>query len=168
MMRRVSPLSAIGLLVIGGVNVWLLTVIVAAIAVGDVANLDKVEWNANLSASIEHAANRKPIDAYKQILARPIFFKSRAPYVAPPPPPPPAPKVAPSPPVVTDPGLVLGGVMIKNDVKKAYVFSKTNAEGAWASEGQDFMGWKIRSVDGAGAKLEQQGRTIELQLYPQK
>ena len=82
------------------------------------------------------------------------------------PPPPPA-VIAPPPPVVIDPGLVLGGVLIKNGVRKAYVFSRANTGGgAWISEGQDFMGWSIKSVSGAGAKLEQQGRSIDLRLYP--
>ncbi len=28
------------------------------------------------------------------------------------------------------------------------------------------MGWRIQSVDASSAKLQQQDRTIELQLYP--
>jgi hypothetical protein len=42
--------------------------------------------------------------------------------------------------MIVDPGLVLGGVMIKNDVRKSYVFSRAGASGAWASEGDEFMG----------------------------
>ena len=119
-----------------------------------------------MSSSGEKVPAAKPIDAYREILARPIFFKSREPFVPAPPPPPPVVAAMP-PPVVADPGLVLGGVLIKNGVKKAYVFSRANAgAGAWISEGQDFMGWSITSVSGAGAKLEQQGRSIDLRLYP--
>jgi len=33
-------------------------------------------------------------------------------------------------------------------------------------EGESFMGWKIQSVDATSARLQQQDRTIELQLYP--
>ena len=91
---------------------------------------------------------------------------SREPFVLAPPPPPRLQCCL--RPVVVDPGLVLGGVMIKNDVRKAYVFSRSNASGAWASEGDDFMGWQIRSINRTGAKLEQKGRSIDLQLYPQE
>jgi hypothetical protein len=59
-------------------------------------------------------------------------------------------------------------VMIKSGLKKAYVFSRANAIGAWASEGEEFMGWQIRSINGAGAKLEQGRRSIELKLYPRE
>ena len=119
-----------------------------------------------MSSSGEKVAAAKPVDAYREILVRPIFFRSREPYVPAPPPPPPAVAAMP-PPVVVDPGLVLGGVMIKNGVRKAYLFSRANiAGGTWISEGQDFMGWSIRSVSGADAKLEQQGRSIDLRLYP--
>src|SRR5262245_9168357 len=51
----------------------------------------------------------RPLAAYPETLARPVFFKGRAPYVPPPPaPPPPPPPPASAPPPV-DPGLVLGG-----------------------------------------------------------
>ena len=69
---------------------------------------------------------------------------------------------------VVDSGLVLGGVMIKNDVRKAYVFSRAKAGGAWIGEGDDFMGWQIRSINKTNAQLEQKGRSIDLQLYPQE
>jgi hypothetical protein len=48
------------------------------------------------------------------------------------------------------------------------MFSRGNAGGIWAREGEDFMGWKVRSVDRTAVKLEQNGRTIEVQLYPQR
>ena len=166
MKRRIAPLSAAGLFIVAGVNAWPLAAIAIEVASDSSADADKVDWNLSLSASVGSVANRRPIEAYGQILARPVFFKSREPFVLAPPPPPPAPMLP--PPVVIDPGLVLGGVMIKNDVRKAYVFSRSNASGAWASEGDDFMGWQIRSINRTGAKLEQKGRSIDLQLYPQE
>jgi hypothetical protein len=77
--------------------------------------------------------------------------------------------MAPAPvpaPVVVDPGLVLGGVIIAPDVKKAYLFSKADSRGTWASEGENFMGWTVQSIDAASATLLQANRTIDLQLYP--
>ena len=58
--------------------------------------------------------------------------------------------------------------MIKNDVRKAYVFSRAKAGGVWIGEGDDFMGWQIRSINKTNAQLEQKGRSIDLQLYPQE
>jgi hypothetical protein len=49
--------------------------------------------------------------------------------------------IATPPPAVVDPGFVLGGVMIKNDVRKVCVFSRAGVSGAWTSEGDEFMGW---------------------------
>ena len=56
--------------------------------------------------------------------------------------------------------------MLKSDTKKAYLFSKAGTGCAWTVEGGEFMGWKVRSINGTGAKIEQMGRSIDLQLYP--
>jgi hypothetical protein len=164
---RVTPLGVIGLFIVVAINAWLLTAIAIEIVSDSSGATDKVDWNLSLSASIGNVANRKPIETYRQILARPVFFKSREPFVLAPTPPPPV-LIATPPPMVVDPGLVLGGVMIKNDVRKAYVFSRAGASGAWTSEGDEFQGWQIRSISRTGAKLEQKGRSIDLQLYPQE
>jgi hypothetical protein len=164
---RISPLSAAGLLIVVALNVCWLVAIASEIVSDSPAASDKVDWNPTLSASVGNVANRKPIEAYRQILAHPVFFKSREPFV-PAPPPPPRVVAAMPPPVVVDPGLVLGGVMIKNDIKKAYLFSRAGASSAWTREGDEFMGWQIRSITRTSAKLEQKGRSIDLQLYPQE
>jgi hypothetical protein len=52
-------------------------------------------------------------------------------------------------------------------LRKAYLLTKTNPAGSWVREGDSFMGWIIKSVDSASAKVQQQDRIIELQLYPQ-
>jgi hypothetical protein len=155
------------MLVAVGVNAWLLVAVAAEFASGNLSVGENAVWSPQLSGASEKVPTAKPIDAYREILARPIFFKSREPFVPVPPPPPPV-VVAMPPPVVADPGLVLGGVMIKNGMKKAYVFSRANTSGAWANEGDEFLGWQIRSINGAGAKLEQDRRSIELNLYPRE
>lgn len=68
--------------------------------------------------------------------------------------------------VAADPGLAVGGVMIKSGLSKAYLFSKAGSGGAWTGEGETFQGWKVKSVKSTGVKLEQAGRSIELNLYP--
>ena len=163
---RLSPFRAMVLLFAVGVNAWLLVAVAAEFAAGNLSVAEGEVWNPQLSSTLEKVPAAKPIDAYREVLARPIFFKSREPFVPAPPPPPPAVAAVP-PPVVVDPGLVLGGIMIKNGVRKAYMFSRANAAGAaWIDEGQDFMGWSIRSISGTGVKVEQQGRSIDLRLYP--
>lgn len=161
---RVAPLRAAGLLIVLGVNAGLLATVATQLASDGSAVADKIDWNVNLTGSVANATNRRPVESYGQILARPVLFKSREPFV-PAPPAPPSVTVTP-PPVVADPGLAVGGVMIKNGLSKAYLFSKAGPGGAWAEEGETFQGWKVRSVKSTGVKLEQTGRSIELSLYP--
>jgi hypothetical protein len=165
MKLRIAPLGLVGLLTAIAVNAGLLAAIATEVVSDNLAAADKADWNPNLPASVGNIASRRPIEAYRPIVASPVFFKSREPYVPPPPAPPPV-MIATPPPVVIDPGLVLGGVMIKDTIRKAYVFSRSAAGGTWTAEGEEFMGWKVRSINGSGAKLEQQGRSIDLQLYP--
>jgi hypothetical protein len=56
--------------------------------------------------------------------------------------------------------------MTNRHLRKVYLLTKANPAGSWLAEGESFMGWKIQSVDASSAKLQQQDRTIELQLYP--
>ena len=70
------------------------------------------------------------------------------------------------PPVMTDPGLVLGGIIANGDMRKIYLSSRDDPQGAWVGEGETFRGWKVQSVGSTSTKLEQQNRTIELHLYP--
>ena len=163
MMRHISP-AFIGLLIVGSINVGLVTIIVKdTVSVsGGQLTVPKVEWKSNLSTSVNRAEKKKSIDSYKHILMQPLFYKNREPFIAPPPL---VSKVvalaAPS-----DPGFVLAGVMVTSEMRKAYIFTKANNSGIWANEGDDYMGWKIRSVDQNRVRLEQSGRIIEVELYP--
>jgi hypothetical protein len=161
---RIAPLRAAGLLIVLGVNAGLLANVATQLASDGSAVVDKIDWNVNLTGSVGNATNRRPVESYGQILARPVLFKSREPFV-PPPPAAPAVTVLPPPPVV-DPGLAVGGVMIRSGLSKAYLFSKAGPSGTWAGEGETFQGWKVKSVNRSGVKLEQTGRSIDLSLYP--
>ena len=59
-------------------------------------------------------------------------------------------------------------VRVMEEVKKAYIFNKTDSRGAWLSEGETILGWKVESIDALTASLQQGGRSIELQLYPKR
>jgi hypothetical protein len=162
---RIAPVRAAGLLIVLGINAGLVACVATQLASDGSVAAGKIDWNVNLTGSVANATNRRAVESYGQILARPVLFKSREPFVPPPPAPPPVVMVAP-PPVAADPGLAVGGVMIKSGLSKAYLFSKIGPGGAWAGEGETFQGWKIKSVNGTGVKLEQAGHSIDLRLYP--
>jgi hypothetical protein len=168
MKLRVAPLSGAAILALASLNVWLLSSVLGEILRDDQPAAEKVEWHPQISASADVMVVQSPIESYPLTLAHPVFYKTREPFVPPPPPAPPAPPkvVQPAPPAPADPGLVLGGIMTNRHLRKVYLLTKANPAGSWLAEGESFMGWKIQSVDASSAKLQQQDRTIELQLYP--
>ncbi len=171
MIRGIAPLTAMGLLILGGGSVLLLALTATEILQDDDVPKAKIEWTPKLSTSAERLGSATPLSAYHETIAHPVFFKTRRPFVAPPPPPPPSPPVVarptPAPPPIVDPGLAVGGVMITGGSKKAYLFRKTDRTGSWLAEGEEIMGWKVRSIDGGGARLQRDGRDIKLLLYAQ-
>jgi hypothetical protein len=68
----------------------------------------------------------------------------------------------------TDPGFVLGGVMVNGTIKKAYLLQKADKSGAWVGEGDDFVGWRIQSITADAAKLQKETHVIEVRLYPER
>jgi hypothetical protein len=167
----ISPLAMMALLGLGAIDLWLAAVAVDTMTAGDEAAPATFQWTPKLAATAEGAAKAKaetkPSEAYGEILAHPVFFKTRTPFVPPPPPPPPPPPQIAAPPPV-DPGLALGGVTIARGVRKAYLFTRTDPKGTWVNEGESFMGWTVEAVGSTSTKLQQQGRTIELELYAKR
>jgi hypothetical protein len=45
---------------------------------------------------------------------------------------------------------------------------KPKPRGVWVGEGEGFMGWKVQSISASVATLQQNDRTVELRLYPEK
>jgi hypothetical protein len=166
MTSPVQPKTVIGAAVAAAANIFLLSGIVWSLVGNSTISSEKIYWSAGLSASIDSAFSRKPIDAYSEVLVRPVFFRSRGPFVPAPPHSSTVAVAAPSPP--PDPSFVLGGVMMNDSVRKAYVFSRNGVGGEWIAEGEDFMGWRVGSIGQGSAKLEQAGRRIDLQLYPRE
>jgi hypothetical protein len=167
MRLRVAPLALAAALGLVCLNAWLLAMILQAHAPEPDSKTPVAEPKPTLTAPERGLPSAKPIAAYNQTLAKPVFFKSRAPYVPPPPAPPPSVKpVVTPPPAPVDPGLVLGGVVVAAQAKKAYIFNKVDLRGGWFSEGETILGWKIETIEPAVAKLRQGDRSIELRLYP--
>jgi hypothetical protein len=170
MKLRIAPWRAIVLAGLISLNFGLAAIAASALLSGDAPAAVRVAWTPPVATAGTAPPDAKPIARYQQTLAHPIFFKTREPFVPPPPaPPPPPPAVRPSPPaVVADPGLVLGGILVMQGVRKAYLFRKTDPSGSWVAHGGDFMGWKIQAIDAAGIVLGNGDRTIDLKLYPER
>ena len=167
MTLRLAPLTAALLLSLLALNIWLATAATQSHDLGDQELTTTPRWSPNISRTALEVPSPKAVSGHDDVLARPVFFKSRQPYVPPPPAPPPAPKVQPSAPAAPlDPGLVLAGVMIDGAVKKAFVVNKADSQGAWLAEGESVGGWKVLTIDAGAARLQQAGRTIALHLYP--
>jgi hypothetical protein len=160
-----SPLTAACLLALAAANACLLAVIAGEYLQDADAAVGPLEWSPKLSTTSAAAPHLRPAENYASTLAHPVFFKSRQPFVAPPPAPAPVVK-PPAPPVSTDPGMALAGVMIAGGRRKAYLVNKADSSGTWASEGESLSGWTIRSIEPTAVKLQQQERLVELLLYP--
>jgi len=167
MKPRIAPLTGAAIAALGVLNVWLLTLVILEEDPRAHESYETVKSVALLPEISSVPFNPKPASAYTETLVRPVFYKSRVPFVPPAPPapepvkPPPAP-----PPMPVDPGLVLGGVAIDGVFRKAYILNKANREGTWVTEGETFMGWTVYAVDSEGAKLRQSGKDLTLELYP--
>ncbi|WP_311976463.1 hypothetical protein [Bradyrhizobium aeschynomenes] len=161
-----TPLAGVLALLVGLdllFGAWLATLVGG----GEAPGARRAAWEAPVVRTMAGVAERQPLQTYAEILAHPVFQKSREPFVPPPPPPPPSTPVIAPPPVVVDAGVLVGGVMINGGTSKAYLLSKVGGgAGSWVTENETFQGWRVTSIDASGVRIEQAGRAIELQLYP--
>jgi hypothetical protein len=162
---RTPPLVLLGLVLLAAANIWPLLMAAQQATSGDQFAAEGPGWTPRLARLEDARAQTTATVSYQEILAHPIFSRSRAPYV---PSAPPAPKPSPPPAVFIDPGLVLGGVMVNGAIKKAYLFQKTDKSGAWVGEGDDFVGWRVQSITADTAKLQKETHVIEVRLYPER
>ncbi|WP_315804666.1 MULTISPECIES: hypothetical protein [unclassified Bradyrhizobium] len=163
---RVRPQAAV-LALLAGLDLVLGAWLATSVGGGEAPGARRAAWEAPVPRTMAGVAGRQPLQTYAEILAHPVFQKSREPFVPPPPAPPPPMPVAAPPPVATDPGLQVGGVMINSGTSKAYLLSKVGGgAGSWVNENETFQGWRVTSIDASGVRIEQAGRAIELQLYP--
>jgi hypothetical protein len=163
---RTPPLVFFGLAVLAAANALFLIMAAQQTMFEDQVSAEEPGWTPRLPSLEGTRAQSTATVSHQEILAHPIFSRSRAPFV-PPAPTAPAPKPAPAA-IFVDPGLVLGGVMVNGAVKKAYLFQKTDHNGSWVGEGEDFVGWKVQSITTEAAKLQKESHVIEVLLYPEK
>jgi len=162
---RTPPLVFFGLALLAVANAWFLIMAAQQIMFEDRVATEESGWSPRLQSLEDARIQITATVSHQEILAHPIFSRSRAPYV---PPAPPAPKSAPPPVAFTDPGFVLSGVMVNGTIKKAYLLQKTDKSGAWVGEGDDFVGWRVQSITTDAAKLQKETHVIEVLLYPQR
>jgi hypothetical protein len=164
----IPPLAAFLLVALVGLNAWLIK-----FAVGEMQPI------VPAPAAAAHASTgtpstpsvteleQKPLAAVSEILAHPVFFKTRTPYV--PVPPPASANARATPAVITpDPVLMVTGIVITDRLKKAYLLKQNEAQGIWVTEGETVLGWTVETIYPKGIALKQSNRTIEFSLYPSK
>jgi hypothetical protein len=163
----IPPLAAFLLLALAGMNGWLIK-----LALGEMQPIVPAPPAARYSSGTLSTPSvtqleQKPLAALSQILAHPVFFKTRTPYV--PAPPPLSANARANPAVMTpDPLLMVTGIVIKDRLKKAYVLNQNEAQGTWVTEGETVLGWTVETIYPKGIALKQSNRTIEFSLYPSK
>ena len=69
---RIAPARAAGLLIVLCVNAGLLANVAMQLASDGSVAVDKSDWNVNLTGSVANAANRRPVESYRQNLSRPV------------------------------------------------------------------------------------------------
>ena len=131
MRSRIAPLTAAGVLALAAVNPWLLTIVTLNGETQENEPVPGVAPYLNVTEATGGLIATRSTAAYRETLARPVFYKTRQPFVPPPPTPPPATPNTAALPAPADPGIALGGVAINSDLKKVYLFSKANSLGAW-------------------------------------
>jgi hypothetical protein len=160
-----APLTVACLLALGAINAWLLAVVLQGDAPAEPPRAALAAWTPGRQQVADGLPQPRPISAYPETLARPVFYRSRSPFALRPPVPPPTPKSAAPPPPPADPGIALGGIIINGVLRKAYLFNRASPQGMWVGEGESFMGWTVASIDEDSARLQQSGRAIEVRLY---
>jgi hypothetical protein len=168
-----SPLAAGALLMLAALDLWM-ALWLGMVAFGDTETATVTTGQPARASQQERTVPvPKPAADYQAALARPLFFRTRSPYV-PPPPPPPAPQpsvmaVEPPPPPpplpISEPELTLAGVTITARVRKAYLVSKAGGEGTWCNEGEEIQGWRISSIGDSSIALDDGERIVHLPLY---
>lgn len=162
---RTPPLVLFGLSLLAAANAWFLIMVAQQTMFEDQVAAEEPGWTPRLSSLENDRTQTTTTVSHQEILAHPIFSRSRTPYV---PPAAPAPKSASPPLAFTDPGFVLGGVMVNGTIKKAYLLQKAEKSGAWVGEGDDFIGWRVQSITTDAARLQKETHVIEVLLYPQR
>ncbi len=123
----------------------------------------RADWRPPTLTQYEALA-AKPADADVQTLTRPIFSKTRKPYLS---------KdkkqtsVAAPVPAAAPADLKLLGLAKSKDVQSAFIVSGSTPGGKWCAVGSEIDGWKVTQMQNSEVKLQSGDRTVQLSLYPE-
>jgi hypothetical protein len=106
---------------------------------------------------------------YSAIIERPLFSRSRRPFVPTPPAPslqqPPEPQVAE---VIAEPQVTLQGVFIGAQVRRALILTPAEPLASWRTEGDTVGGWQVAEIKANELILKTAGQQRVIKLYVEK
>ena len=108
-----------------------------------------------------------PLAAFAQTTARPIFSRTRRPFVAPAPVQAPAPAGAPAAALVplAEPAVTLSAVIIHGPARRALLITREHPGGRWVNEGDMVEGWAVSAIEADRLTLAAGARTLSVRLY---
>jgi len=114
------------------------------------------------------AVRVKPYEAYVQTVARPLFGRTRRPFVAPVAE---AVQAAPmaviAPAAVAEPEVGLSAIAIRGERRQALLVTRAEPQGRWFGEGETIEGWTITGMSADTLTLGLVGRAKIVKLYDQ-
>lgn len=161
---RLSPLMAGALVALGLFDLAGLAVLGRGILSTGFAEKDiRADWRPPTLTQYEALA-AKPADADVQTLTRPIFSKTRKPYLS---------KdkkqasLAAAMPATPPANLKLLGLAKYKDVQSAFIVSGSTPGGKWCAVGNEIDGWKVTQMQNSEVTLQSGDKTVQLSLYPE-
>lgn len=165
-----SPLSVVALALLVVLNVAIyLALFGNRISMQDKEASASPPWAApafDATARVEH----KPIEAYVQILSRPVFWRSRLPIDQTPLPPQEAVGPANSVPGKerpTPPKFSLTAIALGQGKQRALLIGPSRPAAEWSKLGDVIEGWTIVAVEAESVMLEADGEKFRLALFPE-
>jgi hypothetical protein len=101
----------------------------------------------------------------QEVLARPLFSSSRRPFL----PPPPVVQQnaeASTLPAPASPDLVVDGIWLQGNVKRAHLKRSGDDPGEWRLVGDIQDGWRVTAITASNVTLMLDGQSVTLELYP--
>ena len=104
---------------------------------------------------------------YVALLERPLFSRTRRPYVPPQLPPAEEPPAAPEV-ILSEPQLTIQGIFIRGEIRQALILSAENPSAVWISEGENISGWMLAEIKPNELILLAGTRRRTIELYVEK
>jgi len=110
----------------------------------------------------------KPYEAFAQTTARPLFSRTRRPFVLPAVALVQSPKdAAPPAPILAEPVITLSAIAIRGEARQALILTRAEPQGHWFSAGESIDGWNISSLGTDTLTLAAGSRTMTVNLFDQ-